>query len=113
MIFHELKSTVVLSINSDNIFPIIKKWLYSDHDIFYRELISNGCDAITKLKKLEMMGEYDLAGRHKVQSTGYRESGWTRPLQFIDNGIGMTADEVEEYINQIAFSGATGFPGEI
>ncbi len=97
-----------LSINSDNIFPIIKKWLYSDHDIFMRELISNGCDAITKLKKLEMMGECTLADDYKakIQVIVNPEE---KPLNFIDNGIGMTADEVEEYINQIAFSGATDF----
>lgn len=97
-----------LSINSDNIFPIIKKWLYSDHDIFFRELISNGCDAITKLKKLDMMGEYALADDYKakIQVIVNPEE---KTLTFIDNGIGMTADEVEEYINQIAFSGATDF----
>ncbi len=97
-----------LSINSDNIFPIIKKWLYSDHDIFYRELISNGCDAITKLKKLDMMGEYTLPEDYKakIQILVNPEE---KTLKFIDNGIGMTADEVEEYINQIAFSGATDF----
>ncbi len=97
-----------LSINSDNIFPIIKKWLYSDHDIFMRELISNGCDAITKLKKLEMMGECTLADDYKakIQVIVNPEE---KTLKFIDNGIGMTADEVEEYINQIAFSGATDF----
>ena len=97
-----------LSINSDNIFPIIKKWLYSDHDIFFRELISNGCDAITKLKKLDMMGEYTLPEDYKakIQVIVNPEE---KTLKFIDNGIGMTADEVEEYINQIAFSGATDF----
>lgn len=97
-----------LSINSDNIFPIIKKWLYSDHDIFYRELISNGCDAITKLKKLDLMGEYELPDDYeaKIQILVNPEE---KTLKFIDNGIGMTADEVEEYINQIAFSGATDF----
>ena len=97
-----------LSINSDNIFPIIKKWLYSDHDIFFRELISNGCDAITKLKKLDMMGEYALADDYKakIQVIVNPEE---KTLKFIDNGIGMTAGEVEEYINQIAFSGATDF----
>ena len=97
-----------LSINSDNIFPIIKKWLYSDHDIFVRELVSNGCDAITKLKKLEMMGEYtfpdDYKGKIKVIVNPEKKT-----LKFIDNGLGMTADEVEEYITQIAFSGATEF----
>jgi len=97
-----------LSINSENIFPIIKKWLYSDHDIFYRELISNGCDAITKLKKLDMMGEYSLPEGYKakIQVVVNPEQ---KTLKFIDNGVGMTADEVEEYINQIAFSGATDF----
>ena len=97
-----------LSINSENIFPIIKKWLYSDHDIFFRELISNGCDAITKLKKLDMMGEYALPEdfKGKIQVLVNPEE---KTLKFIDNGIGMTADEVEEYINQIAFSGATDF----
>ena len=97
-----------LSINSENIFPIIKKWLYSDHDIFFRELISNGCDAITKLKKLDMMGEYTLPEDYKgkIQVLVNPEQ---KTLKFIDNGIGMTADEVEEYINQIAFSGATDF----
>ena len=97
-----------LSINSDNIFPIIKKWLYSDHDIFFRELISNGCDAITKLKKLDMMGEYALADDYKakIQVIVNPEE---KTLKFIDNGIGMTAGEVEEHINQIAFSGATDF----
>ena len=97
-----------LSINSDNIFPIIKKWLYSDHDIFYRELISNGCDAITKLKKLDLMGEYELPQdfEPKIQILVNPEE---KTLKFIDNGLGMTAEEVEEYINQIAFSGATDF----
>ena len=97
-----------LSINSDNIFPIIKKWLYSDHDIFYRELISNGCDAITKLKKLDMMGEYSLPEewKAKIQVIVNPEE---KTLKFIDNGLGMTEEEVEEYINQIAFSGATDF----
>ena len=97
-----------LSIDSDNLFPIIKKWLYSDHDIFYRELISNGCDAITKLKKLDMMGEYTLPADYKakIQIIVNPEE---KTLKFIDNGLGMTFDEVEEYINQIAFSGATDF----
>ena len=97
-----------LSINSENIFPIIKKWLYSDHDIFYRELISNGCDAITKLKKLDMMGEYTLPNDYKAKIQVIVDPK-NKTLKFIDNGIGMTADEVEEYINQIAFSGATDF----
>ena len=97
-----------LSINSENIFPIIKKWLYSDHDIFYRELISNGCDAITKLKKLEMMGEYEYPADVK-KDIHIVVNPDQKTLKFIDTGLGMTADEVEEYINQIAFSGATDF----
>ncbi|MBO5283879.1 MAG: molecular chaperone HtpG [Lachnospiraceae bacterium] len=97
-----------LSINSENIFPIIKKWLYSDHDIFYRELISNGCDAITKLKKLDMMGEYTLPEDYKARIDVVVDPE-NKTLTFTDNGLGMTADEVEEYINQIAFSGATDF----
>ena len=97
-----------LSINSENIFPIIKKWLYSDHDIFYRELISNGCDAITKLKKLALMGEYEEPGEteYKIQVTVNSED---KTITVEDIGIGMTAEEVEEYINQIAFSGAQDF----
>ena len=97
-----------LSINSENIFPIIKKWLYSDHDIFFRELISNGCDAITKLKKLEMMGEYTFPEDHKNKIL-VLVNPEEKTLKFIDTGLGMDADEVEEYINQIAFSGATDF----
>ena len=97
-----------LSINSDNIFPIIKKWLYSDHDIFYRELISNSCDAITKLKKLEMMGEYELPEGYKDQIKVVLDPK-EKTIQIIDNGLGMTEEEVDEYINQIAFSGATDF----
>ena len=97
-----------LSINSDNIFPIIKKWMYSDHDIFVRELVSNGCDAITKLKKLDGMGEYTLPDDYKAAIQVIVNPD-EKTLKFIDNGIGMTADEVEEYINQIAFSGATEF----
>ena len=97
-----------LSIDSDNLFPIIKKWLYSDHDIFYRELISNGCDAITKLKKLDMMGEYTLPADYKAKIEVIVNPE-EKTLKFIDNGLGMTAEEVEEYINQIAFSGATDF----
>jgi molecular chaperone HtpG len=97
-----------LSISSDNIFPIIKKWMYSDHDIFIRELISNGCDAITKLKKLALMGEYE-----EVEGEEYKievlASAKDKTLTFVDNGLGMTEDEVEKYINQIAFSGATDF----
>ena len=94
-----------LSINSDNIFPIIKKWMYSDHDIFVRELVSNGCDAITKLKKLDGMGEYTLPDDYKAAIQVIVNPD-EKTLKFIDNGIGMTADEVEEYITQIAFSGA-------
>ena len=97
-----------LSINSENIFPIIKKWLYSDHDIFYRELISNGCDAVTKLKKLDMMGEYALPEGYKGRVDVIVDPE-KKTLTFKDNGLGMTDDEVEEYINQIAFSGATDF----
>ena len=97
-----------LSINSENIFPIIKKWLYSDHDIFMRELISNGCDAITKLKKLDMMGEYTLEDDYKAKISVVVNPE-AKTLAFTDNGLGMTDAEVEEYINQIAFSGATDF----
>ena len=97
-----------LSINSENIFPIIKKWLYSDHDIFVREMISNGCDAITKLKKLEVMGDYTFPDGYKPAVNVIVDPD-QKTLKFIDNGIGMTADEVEEYITQIAFSGATEF----
>ena len=97
-----------LSINSENIFPIIKKWMYSDHDIFVRELVSNGCDAITKLRKLDIMGDAELPDdyREKIRVI-YNAKAKT--LKFEDNGLGMTAQEVEEYINQIAFSGATDF----
>lgn len=97
-----------LSIDSENIFPIIKKWVYSDHDIFVREMISNGCDAITKLKKLDMMGEYELPEGYKpkIEVIVNPEE---KTMKFIDNGLGMTADEVEEYITQIAFSGAAQF----
>ena len=97
-----------LSINSENIFPIIKKWLYSDHDIFYRELISNGCDAITKLKKLDMMGEYTLPDNYQAKISVVVNPE-NKTLTFSDTGLGMTAQEVEEYITQIAFSGATDF----
>ena len=97
-----------LSINSENIFPIIKKWLYSDHDIFVRELISNATDAITKLKKLSLAGEFT-----KPEGDEYKINVEVSPKQklirFIDNGIGMTEEEVEKYINQIAFSGAVDF----
>ena len=97
-----------LSIDSENIFPIIKKWVYSDHDIFVREMISNGCDAITKLKKLDMMGEYELPENYKAKIEVIVNPE-EKTMKFIDNGLGMTADEVEEYITQIAFSGATQF----
>ena len=97
-----------LSISSENIFPIIKKWVYSDHDIFVREIISNGCDAITKLKKLDMMGEYEFPEDYKAKIEVIVNPE-KKTLKFIDNGLGMTADEVEEYITQIAFSGATQF----
>lgn len=102
------KRTGSLSINSENIFPIIKKWLYSDHDIFVREVISNGCDAITKLAKLEMMGEYEYPENYKKKIEVVVNPD-EKTLKFIDNGLGMTAAEVEEYITQIAFSGATDF----
>ena len=97
-----------LSINSQNIFPIIKKWMYSDHDIFYRELVSNACDAITKLKKLSMIGEYEAPDdiEYKVE---IKLSAKDKTIKIIDNGIGMTKEEVDEYINQIAFSGAEAF----
>ena len=91
-----------LSISSENIFPIIKKWVYSDHDIFVREMISNGCDAITKLKKLDVMGEYQLPDDYKA-SIHVEVNPEEKTLKFIDNGLGMTAEEVEEYITQIAF----------
>ncbi|HIQ99223.1 MAG TPA: molecular chaperone HtpG [Candidatus Scybalocola faecavium] len=97
-----------LSINSENLFPIIKKWLYSDHDIFFRELISNGCDAVTKLKKLEIMGEYQFEENEKFKIQVIVNPD-EKTLKFIDNGIGMTDSEVEEYITQIAFSGAADF----
>ena len=97
-----------LSINSENIFPIIKKWLYSDQDIFIRELVSNGCDAITKLKKLAMMGDFE-----EVEGQEYKIEVYASPkdktLTFVDNGLGMTEEELDKYINQIAFSGATDF----
>ena len=102
------KRTGSLSINSENIFPIIKKWLYSDHDIFVREVISNGCDAITKLAKLEMMGEYEYPQDYKRKIEVIVNPD-EKTLKFIDTGLGMTAAEVEEYITQIAFSGATDF----
>lgn len=96
-----------LSINSENIFPIIKKWLYSDHDIFIRELVSNACDAVTKLKKLSLIGEFESKDdKYKVEVL---VSAKNKTITFIDNGIGMTEEEIEEYINQIAFSGAADF----
>ena len=97
-----------LSIESENMFPIIKKWLYSDHDIFIRELVSNGCDAITKLKKLEVMGEYTMSEDYKAK-VDVTVNSTEKTIQFTDNGLGMTAEEVEEYINNVAFSGATDF----
>ncbi len=97
-----------LSISSENIFPIIKKWVYSDHDIFVREMVSNGCDAITKLKKLDVMGEYQIPDDYKA-SIQVEVNPEEKTLKFTDNGLGMTAEEVEEYITQIAFSGATEF----
>lgn len=97
-----------LSIHSENIFPIIKKWLYSDHDIFIRELVSNGCDAVTKLKKLDMMGEFTPADDEKYR-IDVVVSPENKSIKFIDNGLGMTAEEVDEYICQIAFSGAEAF----
>ena len=102
------KKTGSLSINSENIFPIIKKWLYSDHDIFVREVVSNGCDAITKLHKLEIMGEYSYPEGQK-DSIQVIVNPEEKTLKFIDTGLGMTEAEVEEYITQIAFSGATAF----
>ena len=106
--FKKKKKKGNLSIDSENIFPIIKKWVYSDHDIFVREMVSNGCDAITKLKKLDMMGEYELPEDYKpkIEVIVNPEE---KTMKFIDNGLGMTSDEVEEYITQIAFSGATQF----
>ena len=103
-----MKEQGSLSINSENLFPIIKKWLYSDHDIFVRELVSNGCDAITKLKKLDMMGEYAIPEDEKLK-VEVIVNAEDKTMIVRDNGIGMTADEVKEYITQIAFSGATDF----
>ena len=97
-----------LSIHSDNIFPIIKKWLYSDHDIFVRELVSNGCDAVTKLKKLALIGEYQAPEQERYEIR-VEVSPKERRIRFTDNGVGMSADEIEKYINQIAFSGARDF----
>ena len=97
-----------VSINSENMLPIIKKWLYSDKDIFVREVISNGCDAISKLHKLEMMGEYQYPDKFK-DSIRILVNPDKKTVKFIDTGLGMTAEEVEKYITQIAFSGATAF----
>ncbi len=97
-----------LSIDSNNIFPVIKKWLYSDHDIFYRELISNGCDAITKLRKLALIGEYEEPDDAEYKII-VKVNSTEKTIKIIDNGLGMTSDEVEQYINQIAFSGAEAF----
>ena len=97
-----------LSINSENIFPIIQKWLYSDRDIFIRELISNGCDAISKLNKLSLMGEYILPEEY-APAIQVEVNDEDKTISFTDNGLGMTADEVDKYINQIAFSGAKDF----
>ena len=102
------KSKGHLSINSENMFPIIKKWLYSDHDIFLRELVSNGCDAITKLKKLALMGQTELPEGEELK-LNVRVTPSARVLEVEDNGLGMTAEEVKEYINRIAFSGAADF----
>ena len=97
-----------LSINSENFMPIIKKWLYTDKDIFIRELVSNACDAVTKLQKLSMMGEADIPAEETYEIHVVLDQD-KKTLQIIDNGIGMTADEIKKYINQIAFSGATDF----
>ena len=97
-----------LSINSENMFPIIKKWLYSDHDIFYREVISNACDAITKLRKLDSMGEARTPEGYKPR-VDIILNPENKTVKIVDNGLGMTAEEVEEYINQVAFSGASDF----
>ena len=97
-----------LSINSENFLPIIKKWLYTDKDIFIRELVSNGCDAVTKLKKLSSMGEADITENEKFEINVTLDEQ-QKTLTITDNGIGMTADEIKKYINQIAFSGATDF----
>ena len=97
-----------LTINSENIFPIIKKWLYSDHDIFFRELISNGVDAVTKLRALASMGEYELPDGYEERVDVVVDSE-ARTIRFIDTGLGMTAEEVDRFINEIAFSGAAAF----
>lgn len=103
-----MNKTGTLSIHSENIFPIIKKWLYSDHDIFMREMVSNACDAITKLKKLALIGEFTFPEGYK-NKVEVIVNPKEKTIKFIDTGLGMTADEVEEYITQIAFSGATDF----
>ena len=97
-----------ISVDSENLFPIIKKWLYSDKDIFLRELVSNGCDAVTKLKKLASIGEaqIDENEKFKVTVSIFKD---TKKLVISDNGIGMTGEEIDKYINQIAFSGASDF----
>lgn len=97
-----------ISVDSENLFPIIKKWLYSDKDIFLRELVSNGCDAVTKLKKLASIGEaqIDENEKFKVTVSIFKDA---KKLVISDNGIGMTAEEIDKYINQIAFSGASDF----
>ena len=97
-----------LSIHSENIFPIIKKWMYSDQDIFVREQISNATDAVTKLEKLSLIGEWTKPSDFKGRVTVTVEPD-KKTIRFSDNGIGMTAEEVEKYITQIAFSGATEF----
>ena len=97
-----------ITVSSENIFPIIKKWLYSDKDIFLRELVSNGCDAVTKLKKLASLGEakFDAEEKFAITVTIDKDAG---TLSISDNGIGMTEEEIEKYITQIAFSGAADF----
>lgn len=106
MIFMQKKGT--LSVNTENLMPIIKKWLYSDRDIFVRELVSNACDAISKLKKLADMGQANVPADEKFAVKVYVDKE-KKELSFTDNGIGMTEDEVERYINQVAFSGAAEF----
>ena len=101
-----------ISVDSENLFPIIKKWLYSDKDIFLRELVSNGCDAVTKLKKLASIGEaqIDENEKFKVTVSIFKDA---KKLVISDNGIGMTAEEIDKYINQIAFSGASDFLSKV
>ena len=103
-----------ISVNSKNMFPIIKKWLYSDHDIFVREMISNGCDAITKLKKLEVMGEYTFPEGYKPEIQVIVNPD-EKTLKFIDNGIGMTADEVPGAIRTrgVPLRRRTLYPAEV